>query len=176
MIQYFRWRCELLDNGPIQDEFSKDSWKWWKIWDGYYDLYGEMIQLPRWMGVWYNQQLTVVKQKCKEFVKVTIQWNCNNSVKLSGVIFKKIQGICFQFSVSCIVFLCTFLYFCFTISWRPTTKGVKMVMNQWTSQLKKWWSSASDGDVSYLRTVQSKVNSVKIIGNGERYEMDGCVI
>jgi hypothetical protein len=24
----------------------------------------------------YDQQLTVVKQKCKEFVKVTIQWNC----------------------------------------------------------------------------------------------------
>ena len=72
--QYFRWRCELLDNRPIRGEFSKDSWKWWKMWDGYYDLYGEMIQLPRWMC--YDQQLTVVKQKCKEFVKVTIQWNC----------------------------------------------------------------------------------------------------
>ena len=47
--QYFRWRCELLDNRPIQGEFSKDGWKWWKMWDGYYDLYGEMIQLPRWM-------------------------------------------------------------------------------------------------------------------------------
>jgi hypothetical protein len=171
MIQYFRWRCELLDNGPIQDEFSKDSWKWWKIWDGYYDLYGEMIQLPRWMGVWYNQQLTVVKQKCKEFVKVTIQWNCLGlfSRKFKVFVFNFLFHVLFFFAHSC-------MYFCFTISWRPTTKGVKMVMNQWTSQLKKWWSSASDGDVSYLRTVQSKVNSVKIIGNGERYEMDGCVI
>jgi hypothetical protein len=26
--QYFRWRCELLDNRPIQGEFSKDGWKW----------------------------------------------------------------------------------------------------------------------------------------------------
>jgi hypothetical protein len=41
--QYFRWRCELLDNRPIRGEFSKDGWKWWKMWDGYYDLYGEMI-------------------------------------------------------------------------------------------------------------------------------------
>ena len=72
VIQYFRWRYELLDNRPIQGEFSKDGWKWWKMWDGYYDLYGEMIQQPRWMC--YDQQLTVVKQKCKEFVKVTIQW------------------------------------------------------------------------------------------------------
>ena len=71
--QYFRWRCELLDNRPIQGEFNKYNWKWWKMWDGYYDLNGEMIQLPRWMC--YDQQLTVVKQKCKEFVKVAIQWN-----------------------------------------------------------------------------------------------------
>jgi hypothetical protein len=33
--QYFRWRCELLDNRPIQGEFSEDNWKWWKIWDGW---------------------------------------------------------------------------------------------------------------------------------------------
>jgi hypothetical protein len=26
--QYFRWRCELLDNRPIQGEFSEDNWKW----------------------------------------------------------------------------------------------------------------------------------------------------
>jgi len=109
VIQYFRWRCELLDNGPIQDEFSKDSWKWWKILDGYYDLYGEMIQLPRWMC--YDQMLTMVKE---EFVKVTIQWNCRG-------LFSKKFNVFVQFSVSCI-FLCTFLYFCFTICWRPTTK------------------------------------------------------
>jgi hypothetical protein len=28
VIQYFRWRYELLDNRPIQGEFSKDGWKW----------------------------------------------------------------------------------------------------------------------------------------------------
>jgi hypothetical protein len=53
--QYFRWRCELLDNRPIQGEFSKDGWKWWKMWDGYYDLYCEMIQLPRWICYFINR-------------------------------------------------------------------------------------------------------------------------
>jgi hypothetical protein len=38
MNQYFRCRCKLLENSPIQGEFSEDNWKWWKIWDGYYDV------------------------------------------------------------------------------------------------------------------------------------------
>ena len=166
-----RWRCELLDNRPIEDEFSKGNWEWWKMWDVFYDLYGEMIQLPRWMGVWYDQQLTVVKQKCKEFVKVAIQWIWRD-------MFKKKEVFILNFLFHLFVFLCTFLYFCFTISWRPTTKGVKMVMNQWTNQLKKWWTNTSDGDVSYLTTDQFKVNSVKTVGNGERCEMDTttCIV
>jgi hypothetical protein len=124
--QYFR--CELLDNRPIQGEFSKDGWNWWKMWDGYYDLYGEMIQLPRWMGVWYKQQLTVVKQKCKEFVKVTIQWYC-------GVIFKKIQGIYFQFSVS---FCLSLHIFEFLFHYFLTTNHKKKWGRWWINEPASW--------------------------------------
>jgi hypothetical protein len=102
VIQYFRWRCKLLDDRTIQDEFSKDGWKWWNMGDGCYDLYGEMIQLPRWMC--YDQQLTVVKQKCKEFVKVTIQWNCLGlfSRKFKVFIFNFLFDVLFFFAHSCI--------------------------------------------------------------------------
>ena len=162
--QYFRWRCELLDNKPIQGEFSKDGWKWWKMWDGYYDLYGEMIQLPRWMC--YDQQLTVVKQKCKEFVKVTIQWNWLAIWSRK----KKVFILDFLFHL-----LFIFAHFWIFVSPFPDDqpqKEVMTVMNQWTNQLTKWWTNTSDGDVSYLTTDQFKVNSVNTIGNGERCEMD----
>ena len=164
VIQYFRWRCELLDNRPIQGEFSKDGWKWWKMWDGYYDLYGEMIQLPRWMC--YDQQLTVVKQKCKEFVKVTIQWNWLAIWSRK----KKVFILDFLFHL-----LFIFAHFWIFVSPFPDDqpqKEVMTVMNQWTNQLTKWWTNTSDGDVSYLTTDQFKVNSVNTIGNGERCEMD----
>ena len=129
MIQYFRWRCELLDNGPIQDEFSKDSWKWWKIWDGYYDLYGEMIQLPRWMGVWYNQQLTVVKQKCKEFVKVTIQWNC------LGLFSRKFKVFVFNFLFHVLFF---FAHSCIFVSLFPDDQPQKEWRWWWTNEPANW--------------------------------------
>ena len=162
--QYFRWRCELLDNGPIQGEFSKYNWKWWKMWDGYYDLYGEMIQLPRWMC--YDQQLTVVKQKYKEFVKVTIQWNWLAIWSRK----KKVFILNFLFHL-----LFIFAHFWIFVSPFPDDqpqKEVRTVMNQRTSQLTKWWTNTSDGDVSYLTTDQFKVNSINTIGNGERCEMD----
>ena len=159
--QYFRWRCELLDNRPIQGEFSKDGWKWWKMWDGYYDLYGEMIQLPRWMC--YDQQLTVVKQKCKEFVKVTIQWNW------LVICSTQIQGIYFLFDV--LSFLAHSCIFVSPFAEDQPQNEMNTVMDQRTSLLIKWWSNTSDGDVSYLTTDQLKVNSVKTVGNGERCEM-----
>ena len=125
--QYFRWRCELLDNRPIQGEFSKDSWKWWKIWDGYYDLYGEMIQQPRWMC--YDQQLTVVKQKCKEFVNVTIRWNC------LGLFSRKFKVFILNFLFDVLFF---FAHSCIFVSPFPDNqpqKKAKTVMNQRISQL-----------------------------------------
>ena len=133
------------------------------MWDGYYDLNGEMIQLPRWMC--YDQQLTVVKQKYKEFVKVTIQWNWR-------AIWSRKKKVFILNFVSFIVYLCTFLNFCFTISWRPTTKRSDDDDEPINNQLPKWWTNTSDGDVSYLTTDQFKVNSVKMVGNGERCEMD----
>jgi hypothetical protein len=160
--QYFR--CELLDNRPIHGEFSKDGWKWWKMWDGYYNLYGEMIQLPRWMC--YDQQLTVVKQKYKEFVKVAIQWNWLAiwSRKKKVFILNFLFHLLFIFAHSCI--------FVSPFPDNQPQKETKMVMSQRTSQLTKWWTNTSDGDVSYLTTDQFKVNSVNTIGNGERCEMD----
>ena len=155
--QYFRWRCELLDNRPIQGEFNKYNWKWWKMWDGYYDLNGEMIQLPRWMC--YDQQLTVVKQKCKEFVKVAIQWIWRD-------MFKKKEGIYFKFSLSFIVYLCTFLNFCFTISWRPTTKR-----SDDGDEPTSWQNGEPILQMEMWATWQ-QTNSVKTVGNGERCEMD----
>ena len=146
-----------------EGEFSNGNWKWWKKWDGYYDLNGEMIQLPRWMC--YDQQLTVVKQKCKEFVKVAIQWIWRD-------MFKKKEGIYFKFSVSFIDFSLHILVFLFHHFLTTNNKEMKTVMNQWTCQLIKWWSNTSDGDVSYLTMDQFKMNSVKTVGNGERYEMD----
>ena len=125
--QYFRWRCELLDNRPIQGEFSKYNWKWWKMWDGYYDLNGEMIQLPRWMC--YDQQLTVVKQKCKEFVKVAIQWIWRD-------MFQKKEGIYFKFSVSFICFSLHILVFLFHHFLTTNhKKKAKTVINYRISQL-----------------------------------------
>ena len=159
--QYFRWRCELLDNRPIQGEFSKDGWKWWKMWDGYYDLYCEMIQLPRW--ICYDQQLTVVKQKCKEYVKVTIQWNW------LVICSTQIQGIYFLFDV--LSFLAHSCIFVSPFAEDQPQNEMNTVMDQRTSLLIKWWSNTSDGDVSYLTTDQFKVNSVKTVGNGERCEM-----
>ena len=124
--QYFRCRCKLLDDRPIQVEFSKYSWKWWRMWDWYYDLYGEMIQLPRWMC--YDQQLTVVKQKCKEFVKVAIQWIwCD--------MFKKKEGIYFKF---CFIYLFFFAHSWIFVSPFPDDqqqKETKTVINQRISQL-----------------------------------------
>ena len=149
VIQYFRWRCKLIDDRTIQDEFSKDGWKWWNMWDGYYDLYGEMIQQPRWMC--YDQQLTVVKQICKEFVKVTIQWNW------LVICSTQIQGIYFLFDV--LSFLAHSCIFVSPFAEDQPQNEMNTVMDQRTSLLIKWWSNTSDGDVSYLRTVQSKVNS-----------------
>ena len=125
--QYFRWRCELLDNRPIQGEFSKDGWKWWKMWDGYYDLYGEMIQQPRWMC--YDQQLTVVKQKCKEFVKVTIQWNC------LGLFSRKFKVFIFNFLFDVLFFFAHSWIFVSPFPDDQPQKEVMTVMNQWTNQL-----------------------------------------
>ena len=94
--------------------------------------------------------------------------NGKNSMKQTDVQGKK--GIYFLFHVlfffahSCIIFVSPF----------PDDqphKGMKTVMNQWTSQLTKWWTNTWDGDVSYLTTDQFKVNSVKTVGNGERCEM-----
>ena len=127
--QYFRWRCELLDNRPIQGEFSKYNWKWWKMWDGYYDLNGEMIQLPRWMC--YDQQLTVVKQKCKEFVKVAIQWIWRD-------MFKKKEGIYFKFSVSFICFSLHILVFLFHHF--LTTNHKKKRRRWWTNESASWYN------------------------------------
>ena len=97
---------------------------WWSEWSNYQDV-----------CVWYDQPLTVVKQKCEEFVKVAIQWNRRD-------MFKKKKGIYFQFSVSCIVFLCTFLVFLFHHFLTTNHKKKR----RW------WWTNASDGDVSYLTT------------------------
>jgi hypothetical protein len=123
-----------------------------------------MIQLPRWMC--YDQQLTVVKQKYKEFVKVTIQWNWLAIWSRK----KKVFILNFLFHL-----LFIFVHFWIFVSPFPDDqpqKEVRTVMNQRTSQLTKWWTNTSDGDVSYLTTDQFKVNSINTIGNGERCEMD----
>jgi hypothetical protein len=108
--QYFRWRCELLDNRPIQGEFNKYNWKWWKMWDGYYDLNGEMIQLPRWMCYdsfcgWSSGNGETKIQKC---TKINNKWN--RKFKINTFFF--LDHIASQFHW--IVTFTNSLYFCFT--------------------------------------------------------------
>ena len=98
------------------------------------------------MSVWYDQQLTVVKQKCKEFVKVTIQWNW------LVICSTQIQGIYFLFDV--LSFLAHSCIFVSPFAEDQPQNEMNTVMDQRTNLLIKWWSNTSDGDVSYLTTDQ----------------------
>ena len=91
-----------------------------------------------WMVKWSNYQdgcvMTnswLVKQKCKEFVKVAIEWIwCD--------MFKKKEGIYFKFSVSFICFSLHILVFLFHHF--LTTNHKKKRRRWWTNESASWYN------------------------------------